>query len=363
MVDASPERTRIYLDRTAFYPASGGQPSDMGTLGGERVLEVTDEGDRIAHVLDQPLAEGELDGVIDWGRRFDHMQQHSGQHLLSAVCLELLSAVTVSFHLGETASTIDLARPSLSPGEARSIEERANEIVFANRPVSVTFQDSAQDPGLRKATGRAGEIRIVEISGLDRSACGGTHVRATGEIGPVLVRGMEKIRGNVRLEFLCGSRAVRRARSDYEALSSVARLFSSTLDQTPELARTQAERLRTAEKSLRVLSGELAYARGRELYGAAAPGPSGMRKALRRVPAISEQVKEEARSFAANPKAVFAAIGETAPVILIACSPDSGVDAAELLKQFRAKGGGNAGFAQGQLPDSEAVSLAVSYFE
>jgi alanyl-tRNA synthetase len=203
VVEASADRRRIYLDRTAFYPTSGGQPFDIGKLAGIEVLEVIDEDSRIAHVLGGPLDATDVTGLIDWPRRFDHMQQHTGQHLLSAVLMDLFQAPTVSFHLGAEASTIDIAR-TLDSGEIRRAAERANEIVFENRPVTVSYQDSAEDLALRKPTEREGVIRIVSIQNLDRSACGGTHVRATGEIGPILIRKLDRIRGNMRPLAACG---------------------------------------------------------------------------------------------------------------------------------------------------------------
>src|ERR1700722_19071593 len=155
VIDVSPDHKRIYLDRTAFYPTSGGQPFDTGQLGGLDVIEVVDEGDRIAHILSERLERSEVDGRIDPLRRFDHMQQHTGQHLLSAVLLEMFGAATVSFHLGAEACTIDVDR-ALEADQLRQAERRANEIVFENRPVTVTFQDSSLDLGLRKPTEREG---------------------------------------------------------------------------------------------------------------------------------------------------------------------------------------------------------------
>src|SRR5579863_4781534 len=272
VVDASPDQQRIYLDRTAFYPTSGAQPFDTGRLAGLPVIDVIDEGDRIVHVLSEPLTENEVDGRIDLSRRFDHMQQHTGQHLLSAVLIELFDAPTVSFHLGAESSTIDIAR-TLEPGKLREAERRANQIVFENRPVTIGFQHSSEDLGLRKPTEREGEVRIVSIQGLDRSACGGTHVRATGEIGPILLRKLDRIRGNLRIEFLCGGRAVERARADFEALSQIARVFSAPLDEAPALVEAQRDKLQTSEKAARRLAAELAEASGRAWYAGTLPGP------------------------------------------------------------------------------------------
>jgi alanyl-tRNA synthetase len=362
VVDKSPDGLRIYLDRTAFYPTSGGQPFDIGKLGGVDVIEVVDEDDRIAHQVAAPVQADEVTGVIDWQRRFDHMQQHTGQHLLSAVLVDLFGAQTVSFHLGVDTCTIDVAR-SLEPAQIRDAERRANEIVFENRPVTVGFEDSSQDLGLRKPTEREGVIRIISIQELDRSACGGTHVKATGEIGPILIRKLDRIRGNQRIEFLCGLRAVKRARADFEAISSVARSFSAPPDEVAALAAAQLEKLQDSEKARRRLANELAQARGRELYASTAPGPDGIRRVVRRVPSLGDELRAEAQSFTAGEKSVFLAMGENPPAILLAASPDSGMNAGEFLKGALAKaggrGGGSATMAQGSLPSKDLLGQFV----
>jgi alanyl-tRNA synthetase len=359
VVDASPERQRVYLDRTAFYPSSGGQPFDTGQLGGINVIDVVDEEQRVAHVLDAPLGEAEVACVIHWGRRFDHMQQHTGQHLLSAVLIELFDAPTVSFHLGAESSTIDIAR-ALDPAQIREAERRANQIVFENRPVTVGYQHSSEDLGLRKATEREGVIRIVSIQDLDRSACGGTHVRATGEIGPISIRKLDRVRGNLRIEFLCGLRAVARARADFEALSAIARSFSAPLDETPALVDSQREKLVDAERARQRLATELAQARGRELYANTTPGADGVRRIERRVEALADDVRAEAQSFTGGSKSVFLAAGQNPPSILLASSADSGVNAGELLKKALTKaggrGGGSATMAQGSVPSKELLN-------
>ena len=362
VVDTSPDRLRIYLDRTAFYPTSGGQPFDVGKLGAVDVTEVVDEDGRIAHQVSAPVDAAEVSGIIDWQRRFDHMQQHTGQHLLSAVLVNLFDAQTVSFHLGVESCTIDVARV-LEPAQIREAERRANEIVFENRPVTVAFEDSSQDLGLRKPTEREGVIRIISIQDFDRSACGGTHVRATGEIGPILIRKLDRIRGNQRIEFLCGLRAVKRARADFEAISSVARAFSAPPDEVPALVATQLEKLQDSEKARRRLATELAQARGRELYAATAPGPDGIRKVVRRVASLTDELRAEAQSFTAGPKSVFLALGENPPAIMLAASPDSGINAGEFLKGALAKaggrGGGSATMAQGSVPSKDLLDHFV----
>ena len=188
----------VYLDRTAFYPTSGGQPNDVGGIASTAVLDVVDEGDRIAHVADSEVPPGPASCQIDWARRFDHMQQHTGQHLLSAVFVELLGCPTVSFHLGSETSTIDLAAPEITATQIEAAETRANALGFENRPVAVRFYspEEAVSIGLRKPSDRTDETRVIEIEGIDRSACGGTHVRATGEIGPILIRRLDRVRQN-----------------------------------------------------------------------------------------------------------------------------------------------------------------------
>ena len=370
VVDASPDGNRVYLDQTAFYPTSGGQPFDTGELGGARVIEVIGEGERIAHVLSEPLhfggndpGDGQVNGRIDFVRRFDHMQQHTGQHLLSAVLLGMFDAPTVSFHLGAEASTIDIAR-SLDAADLRAAERRANEIIFENRPVTVSFQDSSEDLGLRKPTEREGEVRIVSIEDLDRSACGGTHVRRTGEIGPILLRKTDRVRGNLRIEFLCGGRAVVRARADCEALSGIARIFSALLDEAPGLVETQREKLAESEKARKRLATELAQARGKALYGEIVPGADGIRRVLRRAETLGDELRFEAQSFTAAGPAIFLAVASKPPAILLAVSADSGVDAGDLLKRALSeaggRGGGNRMLAQGSLATGEAVDAVVT---
>ena len=203
---------RVYLDRTAFYPTSGGQLFDTGMLGDARVVDVVDEKERIAHVLEKPArfaANDELKARVDWTRRFDHMQQHTGQHLLSAVFDELFGHKTVSVHFGDESSTLDLDAASLSKERALKAERRANEIVFENRAISVTFEDAASATGLRKAVDRTGDLRIVEIAGIDRSGCGGTHVRRTGDIGIFKIMVEQSAAAGVRrIEAITGDAAL-----------------------------------------------------------------------------------------------------------------------------------------------------------
>jgi alanyl-tRNA synthetase len=358
---------RIYLDRTAFYPTSGGQPHDTGAIAGVPVLEVVDEGERIAHVMEathSPVEGAEVGCRIDWDRRFDHMQQHSGQHLLSAVLVAGFGLPTVSFHLGQESSTIDLDATALDAATLLEGERRANQAVFEDRPISVDFEDAAEARGLRKSSERTGVLRIVSIEGLDRSACGGTHVRRTGEIGPILIRKLDKVRNTIRVEFLCGGRAVRRARSDFDALARVAQMFSGALEDVPELVHVQLEAARSNDKLRRKLQADLAQYQGRELYAATAPDETGVRRALQRLPNGNlEDLRALAQSFTAQSKAVFTAALDEPPAVLLAVSADTGVDAGKLLKaalaQAGGRGGGNPRMAQGSLPSRDALEQTI----
>lgn len=355
----------MYLDRTAFYPTSGGQPHDAGQLGGIAVIDVVDEGERIAHLLAEPLPAGPTTGRVDWPRRFDHMQQHTGQHLFSAVVADLLGYATVGVHFGKDVSTLDLEGGQLTPDQVRLAEHRANEVVVQNRPVKVSFEEAGEAIGLRKTVPRAGTLRIITIEELDRSACGGTHVNATGEIGAILIRKVERVRKGVRLEFLCGARAVQRARGDHELLSALAAQFSASVDELPGLITAQRAELREAISTSRTLEAGLDLHRARELYAGATMDASGIRRVLVRHPTGSvNALKGVAQAFASMPRAIFVGATENPPAILLATSSDSGIDAASVLKGLLAgvggRGGGSARMAQGTVPGPEQLEQVLA---
>jgi alanyl-tRNA synthetase len=262
--------------------------------------------------------------------------------------------------LGAESSSIDLEGGSVESRTAQEAERRANQVACENRPIAVEFQNAAEAFGLRKPSEREGALRIVSIAGLDRSACGGTHVRATGEIGVILIRKLEKVRQATRVEFVCGQRAVRRARADFQALSAAAQLFSAPLDDVPSLVATQLETARAAEKARRKLEFDLGTYQGKELYHATAPGSDGMRRMLRRAERGSlEELRAVAQSFTGQSKAVFLAALAEPPSLLLAASADSGIDAGKTLKAALAaaggRGGGSAAMAQGSVPDRPAL--------
>ena len=362
VIRTSDDARVVYLDRTAFYPSSGGQPFDTGSIAGVAVEDVIDEGDVVAHKLAGGITASDADCVIDWKRRFDHMQQHTGQHLLSAVFAELFEWQTVSFHMGAEVSTIELQTASADRKQLAAAEQRAAELIAENRPVSIATEDAATAQGLRKETQRTGTIRIVSIDRLDRSACGGTHLRTTGEIGCVLVRGIEKIRGNIRVEFVCGARAITRARADYDALTSIARSFSANIEDTPALVQALLARAEDLDKSRRKLAVELSSARGRALYDETNPNSEGLRL-VDKAAVLDDDTRAEAQAFVSRPKSAYIAWQEAPGSVLLACSADSGKHAGNAIKEIVVKrggrGGGSATMAQASIPAGVAVREVV----
>ena len=361
------EGRRVALDRSAFYPTSGGQPHDTGTLAGVRVVDVVDEDDVVWHLLERPLPAGQetVRGIVDRERRRDHMQQHTGQHLLSALFADRLGLHTASVHFGAEYSTVDLAGPAPDAAALAEVERVANEVVAENRPVAVTFEEAASATGLRKPTERSGTIRVVSIEGIDRSACGGTHVRRTGEIGAVLLRRPEKVKQGTRVEFLCGGRAVRRARADFELLVRLSQGFSTAIDDLPPLLERQRDAAKEGEKERRRLEGALDAYRARALYDATGSASNGVRVVVQRDAEDMERLRSIAQAVCALPRAVFVGSVASPPSLLVASSGDVALDAGALVRRVvtarGGRGGGTPRLAQGSVPD--AASLESAYRE
>jgi alanyl-tRNA synthetase len=366
IVDRADGGRRVYLDRTALYPTSGGQPHDTGMLDGVRVEDVVDEDGRIAHVLAAPVAAGEIvHGTVDWERRHDHMQQHTGQHLLSALFADRLGLSTVSVHFGPVTSTLDLEGGPPTDEALASVESVANDVVLEDRPVTVGYEAAADAAGLRKAVARSGPLRIVSIDGIDRSACGGTHVRRTGEIGPVSIRGREHIRRATRVGFVCGGRALRRMRDDRDALARIARLLSAAPDEAPALVEGLREQLRAAQARLRQLAGEHDTLRAQVRHATQPPGADGLRWVVeRRDAGAVDEWRPFAQAYCALPRAVFVGVSGEPPTVLVATSPDSGIDAGQrlrgLLGPLGGRGGGSARLAQGTVPSTAQLEALLA---
>jgi len=239
----------VVLDATAFYPESGGQPWDRGTLGGVEVLKVLDLDGTILHVLKAEIASGRVTGKIDRTTRLDHMQQHTGQHVLSQAFWELLKGETLSFHMGPDISTLEIGLKAIDDAGGDRVEDRANAIVWEDREVKTYFvpEERIGEVPLRRPPKKQGLLRVVEVDGFDYSACGGTHVGRTGEIGLIKLGGIEKIRGNLRFEFLCGGRALR----DYRAKDRTVRKLSAAFSCPAADVSGHVERLSAEGKALK----------------------------------------------------------------------------------------------------------------
>ena len=357
-VEPAPEahagKSGVVLDKTAFYPTSGGQPSDLGRLGGAPVVDVIDRDDgTILHVVEGSLRPGPIHGHIDWARRFDHMQQHTGQHVLSAAFDRALQVRTVSFHLGSATSTIDLHREATAAEIARA-ETDANQVVWEDRPVTIRFADAeeaAQLP-LRKESVREGTLRIIDIADCDVSACGGTHVSRTGAVGIIAVTGTERFRGGTRIEFVCGGRALASFRSLRDTMASATRLLSVVpADLPPAIERLQAES-KDARRQIKDMQSRMAAFEAASLADRAEP-VGNVRAVITLLEGLDANgLKTIASSIASRPGHLAVLISAPSPSFaVVARAPDVRIDSGAILKQliaaFGGKGGGRPEMAQG----------------
>ncbi len=364
---AEGSRARVWLDQTAFYPTSGGQPHDLGTLDSIPVEDVLDEGGEVIHLLEHPPASERVRGVIDWPRRFDHMQQHTGQHLLSAAFVHLFKFPTVSFHLGRDLCTVDLATPTLSRRQAEAAEDLANQVIFEDRSVHIRFPTEAElvQAGLRRPPDQPGEIRVIEIEDFDRCPCGGTHVARAGQIGLILSRGVEKVKQGVRIEFVCGGRALHAARADFASLSEAARLLTTGTSELPNVIRKQFDERRAAERQRQQLLEQLAEYEARALL-AEAEGLCDRRLVVRLLPeADAGYLRLLAARLVKEPGVQVLLANRAQPAALVlAQTPGLAADMnallREVLQQHGGKGGGSRDFAQGALPDANQVEPALT---
>ena len=361
-------RPAAVLDRTAFYPASGGQPFDTGTLGDTRVVEVVDlEDGAVAHVLESPIAEGTcVHGEIDWRRRFDHMQQHTGQHVLSAAFDHLFDNRTMSFHMGGDVSTIDLAKEA-EPDAIAAAEREANRIVWENREISIRFateEEAARLP-LRKEPARGGTLRLIEVTDFDLSACGGTHVARTGAIGIIAVSAWERFRGGTRLTFVCGGRALRLFRTYRDSITGSIRSLSVLPEELPsaiERVQNEAKDLRRAVKTMQeALAGHEAARLVSD-----APSSGGMKCIVRALDGWDAAGLKAIAAAATTADSVAAALFSTSrPVVAVVARSrnvpvDSGAVLKQLVQQFGGRGGGKPEMAQGGGFEGEPDALIAA---
>jgi len=356
----------VLLDQTAFYPTSGGQPNDSGLLGEAVVLEVRDEEDEIVHIVDREVELGIVNGCINWPRRFDHMQQHTGQHLLSAMFLERFGLPTVSFHLGAEICTIDLRGDEPTRERLLGAQRAANQAIFEDRAVGVRYgtREQLERLGVRKRVEREGLLRAIEIESADLQPCGGTHVKSTGQIGLILVRACSKVRQDWRVEFACGTRAERLASDDFARDCAVAEGLGCGVAELEEsVGRLVAER-DAHFKSLKATLQWLAEAKAAQMVS----GATVLEDGTRVVEAVLREEHPElllplATEIARTERTVaLLAVGETGQLVF-AKNPGVGKDLAALLKIVLAahpgKGGGSRDFVRAKLADAPASEPAI----
>ncbi|HEX3987297.1 MAG TPA: DHHA1 domain-containing protein [Acidobacteriaceae bacterium] len=375
---------QLAFDPTAFYPDSGGQPCDIGliraTSPGGVGLEIPvesveeDEHGQIWHTVRKPLSAGtHIEGEIAWDRRFDHMQQHTGQHLLSAIFLRELNAPTVSFHLGDSSSTIDLAGTPLAHHSLERIEQLVNEQIAEDRAVSLRYVSRSEAESmvatgaLRKLPDRSGDIRLVEIAGIESNACGGTHVRSTGQIGGLLLRGTEKVSRGVRVEFVCGLRAVRTARADAAILEKATASLSVGAPDIPAAIERLKTEAKSSAKERMDLREQLAdYHAARLAVEVQITG--GLRLVDRvwkdRDASYVKLLATRLTTAAPSSVAIFCSEDGGKASVFFARSLDLNFDCGRILKdalaQLGLRGGGSADLAQGEVPPEQAQALRAS---
>lgn len=362
---------RVKLDLTAFYPTSGGQPHDIGWLGDARVVDVIDEEEEVVHVVDKLIGIGSVKGSINWNRRFDHMQQHTGQHVLSAVFHSKFSLPTVSFHLGADICTIDVRGREPTQEILDGAAAAANDVVYADRAVNVKY-GSAEElaaAGVRKTVERTGTLRAIEIEALELQPCGGTHVQRTGQIGMILLRGVSRIRQDWRVEFACGRRAERLAREDFATLRAVAQRLNCSTQEVVSAAERVATERDAHFKSGRASMQKLAEMDARAYLQEVQVGADGLRviaKLFEGEP--PEYVQCFARELAQAENTVALLVRSECGHIFFSQHPTAKKDMnallAEALKHVPGKGGGSRDSARGRLAEplraSEFLAIAAA---
>lgn len=344
----------LVLEETAFYPHGGGQPCDTGTIGGIPVLDVILEEDEVLHKVESLPDLNRVSCRVDWDRRFDHMQQHSGQHLLSAVFLELCQAKTLSFHLGNDYDTIDIELPELMPEQLDLVEKEVNRQVVLNSNIvsyNVTAEEMSRLP-LVKLPKVTENIRIVEIEGVEHNACGGTHVSSTGSIGMIKLLRAEKMKGNIRITFKCGGRALDESNANQRIIGTLSAKFNTGKDEI-------LDRIEKWEAEQKLLQAELAALKeqndgyvAQELLAAQEPGGR-----------VIAQVFDDRSLKDLQSLAVRLTASTELPVLLLtaaenkvvlACSGGGGFSCGAFFKanlgEFQGKGGGGDKMAQAGFP-------------
>ena len=365
VVDKQPA---LILDQTCFYPTSGGQECDHGRLNEITVIDVIEQNDDIIHVVEHEVKGDHVHGIIDWKRRFDFMQQHSGQHVLSQSFFRVLKANTKSSHLGEDASTLEIDRETLTIEEVHRVEDVANEAVYRNRAIKTYFvpAEEVDSIPLRRPPKKEGRLRIVEVDGFDHMGCGGTHCRTTGEIGLIKTGRWEKIRGRVRIQFLCGNRALREYRWKNEAMEALSDLYSAKASDVLELVTKQAEEHKTLRHDTNMLLKRILDYEAEKLLAKAESVGN-----LKVVTGVftdrpTEELKTLALKIVDTPQTVvlFGGQGEKGQLVFC-CSKECPVKMNELMSTaceiIGGRGGGSPQLAFGGGPDVSKVRDAIDH--
>jgi alanyl-tRNA synthetase len=357
------QKPALILDQTCFYPESGGQPCDKGKIDGINVLKVVEDKEEVAHLVEKDVSSKKIKGKIDWERRFDHMQQHSGQHILSQSFYELFEAETLSFHLGIDSSTVEMDLRKISEEEIEKVEKRANDIIFQNREIKSYFipEEKIKSLPLRRPPKKKGLIRVVEVSRFDYSACGGTHVRRAGEIGLIKILKGERIRNNVRLEFICGKRAFEDYSWKNKALYQLSSRFSAherdVLDSVEKLFSDLKSQKRINRKLQENMTGYLAQ----EFIGEAKGN------IIKQI--FTDKKAEEVKYLALNIinkgdfVVLFGIKGEERGHLVLACSQSLNIDMREIVPAvsslIKGKGGGSPSLVEVAGEEIENLELAL----
>lgn len=358
-------RWLVRLDKSAFYPTSGGQPYDMGTLGGANILDVyVFEGD-VIHAVDAPLEVGsEVAGEIDWVRRFDHMQQHAGEHMLANAVYRLMNGTTIGLHLGADISTIDVELPggstSVSAEMLRRLEDDVNEKIQRDVPIRQWFPDSEEMKTLplRKKPTVDEHIRVVQIGDLEFCACGGTHPSSAGQIGLVKIVDARPSRGKLRLGFVCGKRAYELLRREHDLLHEAANSMSTSVDELPGLVLQMQEQLREAKFRAGEMAKKLLIAGADAMISTSPVSASGIKVVSGIVDGDMAAIRELANYIVAESGriALLGSKNGDACVYVAAKSADVAAAMGQVIskaaKQTGGKGGGKPDFAQGGGPEA-----------
>jgi alanyl-tRNA synthetase len=362
-----PEGVGVVLNKTLFYPEGGGQPSDRGMLGGNPVISVREDGPKIVHVTRGEYKKGDfIHGVLDWPRRFNHMQQHSGQHLLSQAFVRITGADTLSFHLGSEDATIDIGIHELTDHDVQNVETEANRMVIENRKVLIQEKnaDELDSIPLRKRAGMTGRVRLVEIQDYDWSLCCGTHVGRSGEIGPIKILRFEKYKGAMRVHFACGFRAIEDYQLKTTILKSASQILTAGERQIPEILVKWKEERKVNEKRIQFLVDRTMETESKGLINNAVSIGS-----IKWVSAIfhdrdPQEIQALVRAIVRHEGfiAVVATIQERA-TLYFARSADLDWDVRRLMevasKVINARGGGSAGWAQCSTGEKENTEAGI----